>query len=205
MTYLTEQSGKTIGMSMSGIAVHPWLFKPDTKYDANGVYNASIRVPIEEAKDMMNELAQVFKEWAGKAPVKKENNMWRFEVDDKTGEETGHVIFNLKVKNKVNKKTGDLWDRKPPVFFTNAGDATPDVGGGSQMRVEFEVYRWNAEGKKGVSLQPISVLIEKVIVRENKAVANRWGEGELAAFTEEAETNEETNANTTQEEASDFF
>lgn len=202
MKYLNEKSGKYSGMTMTGKAFYPRLVRPDTKYNKLGQYKADLRVPIEEAKELMQELAEVYKEWTGKAPSKNDNTMWKMD-EDKEGNATGDVIVKMRVANKMNKE-GELWDRRPKVFFRNADDRTDKIGGGSSMKVQFEVYCWQSE-KKGVSLQPLSVLIEDVVEYESDG-GNPFGEGEEAVFdTEPLKTNGETDANTTQEEASDFF
>jgi hypothetical protein len=202
MKYLNEKSGKYSGVTMLGKAFYPRLVRPDVKYNKLGQYKADLRVPVEEAKELMEELAAVYKEWTGKAPSKNENTMWKMD-EDKDGTPTGDVIFKIRVANKMNKE-GQLWNRRPRVFFRNADEQTDRIGGGSTMKVEFDVYFWQSE-KKGVSLQPLSVLIEEVKELENDKV-NPFGVGEEAVFeTEEIKVNEETDANTTQEEASDFF
>lgn len=202
MKYLNEKSpGKYQGMTMSATAVYPRLVHPDVKYDKLGQYKADIRVPIEEAKELMSELANVYKEWTGKAPSKDDNYMWKMETD-KDGESTDHVIFKIRVKNKMNKD-GDLWDRRPKLFFRNAEDRTDKVGGGSTIKVQFEVYCWNAE-KKGVSLQPMSVLVEEVIVQKAE---NPFGEGEEADFDKyiQSQSEENNDADTASKEADDFY
>mgnify|MGYP003130659362 CR=1 FL=1 len=202
MKYLTEKSGKYSGMTMTGKAFYPRLVRADTKYNKLGQYKADLRVPVEEAKELMEELASVYKEWTGKAPSKNDNSMWKFEEDD-NGNQTGDVIIKIRVSNKM-KKDGDLWDRRPKIFFRNTDDRTESIGGGSAMKVQFDMYCWQAE-KKGVSLQPLSVLIEELVEYEGNG-GNPFGEGEEAVFdTEPLKTNGETDADTTQEEASDFF
>tara|TARA_B110000444_G_scaffold255692_1_gene290532 strand:- start:5352 stop:5966 length:615 start_codon:yes stop_codon:yes gene_type:complete len=204
MKYLNEKSGKYSGMTMTGKAFYPRLVRPDTKYNKLGQYKADIRVPVEEAKELMSELSQVYKEWTGSAPSQNDNYMWKMDEDKKTGEPTGDVIFKLRVANRMNQE-GELWNRRPKVFFRDADTRTDKIGGGSAIKVQFEVYCWNAE-KKGVSLQPMSVLIEEVV--EPQSEANPFGEGEEATFDDTANTpitEESDDADTTSKESNDFY
>ena len=204
MKYLNEKSGKYSGMTMTGKAFYPRIVRPDTKYNKLGQYKADIRVPVEEAKELMAELAEVYKGWTGKVPSKTKNTMWEIEEDGKTGEPTGDVILKLRVANKMNKE-GELWNRRPRVFFRNPSESTDKIGGGSSMKVEFEVYCWTAEAK-GVSLQPMSVLIEKVV--EPKKSENPYGEGEEATYEDTYKTpvtEESDDADTTSKESDDFY
>lgn len=140
-----------------GTAVYPRLKTPDTKFDELGIYKADVAVPMAAAEDLMAELSADFKAHTGKAPKKSENTMWIFELDD-AGEETGNVIFKLRVKNRINRK-GDLWDRRPKLFDAALKPIDVNPWGGSSMIVSFDVYAWDAGGKKGVSLQPVGVQI----------------------------------------------
>ena len=145
-------------MSPKGIAVYPRLNMPDTKFDELGAYKADIAVPFEEAKPLMDKLQAIWKAHTGKPANATSNTMWAKETDKETGEETGRVVFKMRVKNRLTKK-GQVWDRQPKVFDA-AGNRVmdiPNIGGGSTLKVFFEVYEWNAGGKMGVSLQPMKV------------------------------------------------
>ena len=203
MKYLNEKSGNYTGMTMTAKAFYPRLVRPDTKFNKLGQYKADIRVPVEEAKELMEELGQVYKEWTGKAPSKNDNSMWKME-EDKDGNATGDVIIKIRVANRLNRD-GELWNRRPRVFFRDPEERTDKIGGGSAIKVEFAVYCWQAE-KKGVSLQPMSVLVEEV--KEPQQEANPFGEGEEASFdTPSVETNtgDATDADATSQEADGFY
>jgi len=120
--------------------------------------------------------------------------------DKNTKEETGEVIFKFRIKNL--KKDDEIMDRKPALFFKNEEDKGKLIGGGSLMKVEFQVYNWKAN-KKGVSLQPRSVLIETLVEPEKR---NPFGEG----FAEDAEENNNNNeesfsADTEKQEDKNFY
>lgn len=140
-----------------GVAVYPRLKTPDTKFDELGIYKADVAVPLADAEGLMEELQAIHKAHTGKPAKKSENTMWIMEVDE-AGEETGRVIFKLRVKNRMTKK-GELWDRRPVQFDAALKPIDVNPWGGSKMVVSFEVYEWTSGNKKGVSLQPVGVQI----------------------------------------------
>lgn len=142
-----------------GVAIWPKLTSPDTKFNPLGVYQVDLAVPFEEAEGFMKKLAAIHKDHTGKVPAKAENTMWKMEIDEETGDETGRVIFKCKIKN-IQRKDGTVWDRKP-VLWDAKGNRIQNVnmGSGTVMRLKISVYAWMASGKKGVSLQPLQVQV----------------------------------------------
>jgi len=171
-----------------GTAVFPALLRPDTKFDELGQYKADLRVPLEEAKPLMEKLSATFKDHTGKAPSKNDNPMWKVEEDDE-GNETGNVIFKLRVKNKM-RKDGQLWDRRPRMFDA-ANNIITGVNpwGGSVLRVSAEVYAWTAGAKKGVSLQPLAVQVIDLVTGDGSSGAS-FGFGEEEGFTSDSNVEE---------------
>ncbi len=145
-----------------GTAVFPSLARPDTKFDELGMYKADLSVPLQEAKDLMGKLTEVFKRHTGKAPNANENTMWYKQTDKDTGEETGNVVFKIRVKNRMTK-SGQLWDRKPVLFDAALKPIQVNPWGGTEMIVSMSVYAWNAGGKMGVSLQPQAIQIINLV------------------------------------------
>lgn len=141
-----------------GTAVYPRLKTPDTKFDELGIYKADVAVPLAAAEELIAELTAIFKKHTGKAPKRTDNPMFAFEVDSE-GEETGNVIFKCRVKNKMNSRTGELWDRRPKQFDAGLKPIDTNPWGGTKMIVSFDVHEWEYGGKSGVSLQPIGVQI----------------------------------------------
>ena len=139
-----------------GKAVYPRLAQPDTKFDELGQYKADVSVPLADAEPIMEILSNVFKAHTGKAPKKADNTMWYFETNE-DGEETGNVVFKCRVKNKLRKRDGQLWDRKPKLFDAALKPIDENPFGGSTYIVSVEVYAWEAGAKKGISLQPLGV------------------------------------------------
>lgn len=145
-----------------GTLVFPALKYADTKFDELGQYKGDLSVPLAEAEPLMKQLSGIFKAHTGKAPKKNDNVMWYFQTDDE-GEETGNVIFKIRVKNRISKKTGEKWDRRPKLFSADLKPIDVNPWGGSRAIVSFDVYEWDAGGKKGVSLQIVAVQIIELI------------------------------------------
>lgn len=140
-----------------GTAVYPRLKTPDTKFDELGIYKADVSVPLADAEPLMKRLQEIHKAHTGKPAPKGENTMWEMETDE-DGNETGNVIFKIRVKNRLNKK-GEVWDRRPKQFDAALKPIDVNPYGGTKMIVSFDVYEWVSGNKKGVSLQPVGVQI----------------------------------------------
>lgn len=158
---MTDKS--TTLITPKGFAVFPSLDRKDMKFAAGdelrGQYKADVAISAEDAKPLIKQLQDIYKDWTGKAAKASGNTMFEPEVDRESGEETGRIIFKCRVKDK-ELKNGDIWDRKPKVFdgSGNLVKEVPAIGGGSIIKVQVEVYQWQTpDGKKGVSLQPKSV------------------------------------------------
>lgn len=139
--------------------VYPALSRPDTKFDPLGQYKSDVRVSAEEAAPYIAKIQERAKAHLGKVLPKSGNSVWKPVLDD-NGEETGEVVFQIRVKNK-NRKDGKLWDRRPLVIDAKKNVVGSDVNpwGGTIARVQAEIYEWEFGGKKGISLQPVIVQI----------------------------------------------
>lgn len=169
-----------------GRAVYPALKRPDTKFNELGIYKANVIVPLKEATGVMDQLSNIFKQHTGKVPAKAENTMWKMEVDEETGEETGNVIFKCTVKN-VMRKNGELWDRRPKQFDAKMNPIDVDPRSGTELFISASVYEWSAGGKKGVSLQPLAVQIIN-LVEGNSASGDAFGFQEREGFEAPTDT-----------------
>ena len=156
---MAQQEPISIG---PGKAVYPRLSQPDTKFDELGQYKADVSIPLADAEAIMKTLTATFKAHTGKPPKKADNTMWYFETNE-DGEETGNVVFKCRVKNKLRKRDGQLWDRKPKLFDAALKPVDVNPFGGSTYVVSAEVYAWEAGAKKGISLQPLGVQIIELV------------------------------------------
>ncbi len=165
-----------------GIAVYPRLARPDTKFHDLGIYKADLLVDMTEAKPLLVKLGDMFKAHTGKAVNKFDNSMFTVEMDD-DGEQTGKVLFKLRVKNRIGRD-GEVWDRKPQMFDAMTTPCpTAKPFGGSQMIVNFEAFAWENGGKKGISLQPIAIQILKLVEGEQQSSSSFGFEANEGGFT----------------------
>ena len=187
-----------------GRAIYPALKTADTKFHELGQYKCNVSVPLKEASGTMEKLTGIFKDHTGKAPTKADNTMWKMETDQDTGEETGNVIFKCSVKN-VQRRDGDLWDRRPKQFDAKMNPVNLDPYGGTELYVSASVYAWSAAGKKGVSLQPMAVQIINLIEREGGTAEGFGFQTQEGFQSEEANYNFEAVNETTKEESFEDF
>lgn len=97
---------------------HPWINKPDTKFNADGLYSVDLILEGKQAEDLKAKIdgavKQAFaehtdemkpgiaKQWSEYAP-------YQDETDD-DGEPTGRTIFNFKQNAKIKLKDGSTKD-----------------------------------------------------------------------------------------------
>lgn len=145
-----------------GTAIHPHLNTPDFKFAEYGAYQTRLSVPIEAAKPVMDKIAKFFEATWNKKMNPSDNSCWKLDEDDQ-GERTGLVNFNVKAVNRKNRKTGEIWDRKPKIVDAKGAPTTAKIGKGSTIRIGCELYAWDSNGKKGVSLQPVIVQVIELV------------------------------------------
>lgn len=145
-----------------GIAIHPHLNKPDFKFAEYGAYQTRLSVPIEAAKPVMDKISKFYEQTWGKKMNPSDNTCWKFDEDDQ-GERTGLVSFTCKAVNRKNRKTNEIWDRKPKIVDAKGAPTKAMIGKGSTIRIGCELYAWDSNGKKGVSLQPVIVQVIELV------------------------------------------
>lgn len=161
----------------AGIAVYPAIDRPDTKYNEHGTYKADTKFPADVAKPIVDKLAARWKAHTGKVLNKKDNPLFKQELDD-DGEPTGNVIFQIRAKNKL-RKDGKLWDRRPVTIDAKKNDLPADlkIWGGTKWRVQIEVYEYQLrDGKKGMNLQPVMIQVLELVTGGGKADASAFDE-----------------------------
>lgn len=189
----------------AGEAVFPWITKPDTEHDQNGVYHVDLSIPAEEAQDFIAKLERVRDEFVATLPVAKQNALAKKPVffDELTrpeypenatkeqkaeirnawvGEPTGNVIFRIKMKAKVNLADGGSFEQKPVVVSADTGEKIDSpVYGGSILRVRGQVvpYTNAAAGVVGITLRMKAVQVIEL-------VTGGGGDGFWTDFDEDA-------------------
>jgi hypothetical protein len=124
--------------SPAGIAVYPKIEKPDTKFDANGVYSVDLDLSGEEAATLVAKLQKIADaDYAneckakGKKALKRADMPWKQTDDGKT-----RFKFKLKAKGGTGEKQ---WDQKPALFDAKGNPVSNlNVGSGSTIKVAFD-------------------------------------------------------------------
>ena len=105
-------------VSPKGKASWPKLFKPDTKFNPEGVYQTGLVLSPAEAQDFQEKVKDAFVEEYGKGKLEKALMPWKINED-------GDVVLNFKSKHK-------------PMVVDSQGKAVDtelNVGGGSIIKV----------------------------------------------------------------------
>lgn len=156
------------------VAVYPRLNTPDTKFDELGMYKADGKMSLADAEDTMKELSERYKRFTKKPLNQTENTLWYMETDEE-GKQTGQVVFKIRVKNKLRKRDGKVWDRKPALFDASLKPFDANVYGGSTYIVSAEFYEWDTGSKKGCSLQPVGVQVLSLVTGDGTRSASSFG------------------------------
>ena len=139
----------------SGVALYPRLNKPDTKFDAEGVYKVDVRYDPSDP-----EVATWF-EALKKFAIKHDKNPANVGVKHEAGDDgapTGMLIAKF--------KTAALWpdgtSRKPAIVDSRKQPLTEIVGGGSILRVNGDMSIYDGFGG-GVTLGIKAVQVLKLV------------------------------------------
>lgn len=156
--------------SPKGIAKYPRLQKPDTKFDSDGVFkldlilDRSIKADAAFIAELETKAKKAFTEAKADLKANKKVKLLKEltmglpfeEVLDDEGDETGKVAVKFKLSAHVKPKNGDAFDQKPALFDSKGKPYVgPTIGGGSTVRVSFEVIEYcnTAAKNAGISLR----------------------------------------------------
>jgi hypothetical protein len=193
-----------------GTAIFPKLNEPDKKFNPEGVYSVTLRLPDTEAKPLIGKLTQMHDQMLaeetkklGKKNLKTGTKPWKTATDwDKESESRvdvpGFTDFTFKLKAKVTTKTGKTWEQRPMLFDAKLVPLPQDsdpVGGGSTIRVNAEVYPWYTPSLGfGISLRPRGVQVLDLKTYSTAKDGSSFGfqaDDDGYAFTGAAESKEE--------------
>jgi hypothetical protein len=195
-------------ISCEGVAVYPWLNKPDTKFvpagmtaeEWGGVFKTGLRVPSAEFagsayrdgltfKAFLDQLVdQSFEEARTEHPKDKKLIKRTFPYKDETddeGEDTGNVLINFKQNARIKRRDGQVIEVKIPLFNARGEAITDAIYGGSIIKVAFTVRNtWMAKDKEaGIRLDIAAVQILKLV--KTSRSASDFGFGNEAGYEDE--------------------
>ncbi len=202
-----RQDKSVHGTTPIGVAVYPNLVVPNTRFEDNGTYSLKLRLPDgPEADKLIAKIDEVqeqaFIDAVADAPnavakkkIKKSEPSYTRDLDRDTGEDTGHWLFNFKMKaSGVSKKTGKRWTRKPALFDAKGVPITnltknEDIWTGSVVRVAYELRPYYSPSWGALCSQSLqAVQIIELVSGEGKS-AGDFGFGEEdGSFSAESAT-----------------
>lgn len=158
----------------------PYIGKPDTRYNPEGVYKTSLIVPAKEAESLMEMCKQSFISEYGDKKLAKANMPFTVE-EDSDGNETGNVIFKFK-----SKRAPKLYDAKGKEI-----KKVLQVASGTVAKVATAINPYQTGINTGVSLYlndvQIIELVEFGAGAKFSAEDGYEDDGSAPAFIEEKE------------------
>lgn len=123
-------------LTYKGRAVYPWLTAPDTQFIAEGQYKTGLRVPSDQASEIIAAAQALANETLGPSKAKNCRMPWKQE------DETGEVVFTAKSKYA-------------PKFFDANGmmipaTALPRLYGGSVLRLKGTMTSYDKGANYGI-------------------------------------------------------
>lgn len=135
-----------------GVLSWPYIGKPDTRYNPEGVYKTSLIVPAETAEPLMTMCKDAFIAEYGAAKMAKANMPFSSELDDQ-GQETGNVVFKFK-----SKRSPKLYDAKGKVI-----NKVLQVSSGTVAKIATAINPYMTGINVGVSLYLNDVQIIELV------------------------------------------
>jgi len=145
-----------------GEAIYPWISKPDTQFDEDGVFKTALRVDAEEAQALIEKIEaevdpfynETVEELKGKKQNKKARELEKYvpyeHEEDDDGNQTGYVIIKAKQNAWIYPKNSDPVYMQPNVFDAkkNPIKKVPAVGNGSVLKIAVQLIPfYNASAK----------------------------------------------------------
>ena len=125
----------------AGTLSWPWIAKPDTRYNAEGVFKTSMVLSEDAAKPLMAMCEEVYVAEYGAAKLKKANMPWDEEADA-NGNPTGNIVFKFK-----SKRQPKLYDSKGKVIAK-----VLKVASGTTAKIATALNPYSTGINTGVSL-----------------------------------------------------
>lgn len=144
-----------------GEVIHPWINKPDTKFNADGLFKANLALTGAEAAKLQEyidaEIETAYAELT-KDMTAKERNAYKkvapYEVETDDDEKpTGRTIFHFKQNAKIKLKDGTTKDISIGIYDSKDNETKAPIGGGSVLKVMFTVRPFKHVSQKAISVR----------------------------------------------------
>lgn len=189
-----------------GVAKYPYLNRPDTKFNKNGVFKVDLIVSEDYSEPVTKIIAEQLKEAEKEAKKKaaeqrkkgkkvepKVADMPYYEECDEDGNETGNVVFRFKSTASGTDKNGKKWKRKLSVFDAKGKPSKAQIYGGSTLVIAFTAKPWvNPKLEYGVKLQIEGVKIIDLVTGGQRSATSLGLDDEEDGYTADGEADDES-------------
>ena len=127
-------------ISELGEAIYPHLNKPDVKFNENGEYKLTLKIPEAKAKGMISIYEKAIQNSISDAEQKL--NGKKVKIAPKPYSiENGFALFKYKMKaTGINRKTKEPFSQRPALFDAKKNPLNPsscNIWGGSKMKIAY--------------------------------------------------------------------
>lgn len=198
-----------------GVAIYPYLTKPDTKFNADGEYKVKLRLKpdstIRDAKgkevaDVQSFIDDMMIKAVEKAKQENKGRIKEGEPPYTIDDETGDLLVNFKLKAQVKPKDGEPFSQKPALFDAKGKPITPEsIWGGSKIKVSFEVVPFYTKmAGAGVTLRLKAVQVLELVTGGSGGSAESYGFGEEEGYEADDEAADAGFAGTAEEAEEEY-
>ena len=127
-------------ISELGESLYPHLNRPDVKFNENGEYKVTLKIPADKAKDMIALYEKAIEDSISKAETELKGKKVKvapkpFSIED------GFALFKYKMKaTGINRKTKEPFSQRPLLFDAKKNPLNPtscNIWGGSKMKIAY--------------------------------------------------------------------
>lgn len=157
-----------------GSAVHPWLNKADTKFNAEGLYKTGLRHKLtdpgvaEQRAQLDAESQEAFEELTADL-TPGERKKWKLYVpytleEDEQGNETGFITFHYKQNAVIKLRDGTTKEIKVGLKDAKNEDMHKPIFGGSTLRTLYKprAIKMTSAKEAGIRLDLAAVQVTKL-------------------------------------------
>lgn len=169
---MAQANKKTYEFSPFGVAVHPWLNKPDVKFNADGVYKTGLRLTGTDAietRDRVKAASDAYFEETTAEMTPAERKKWSVyypyeEEEDDQGNPTGAIVFDFKQNAIIKLRSGEVKDIQIALEDAKNNDMHSPIWGGSVIRTMFSMrgIKMTSGKQAGVRLDFAAVQVKEL-------------------------------------------
>ena len=127
-------------ISELGEAIYPHLNKPDVKFNENGEYKVTLKIPEDKAKGMIAIYEKAIQDSISEAEAKLNGKKVKL-APKPYSIENGQAVFKYKMKaTGINRKTKEPFSQRPALFDAKKNPLNPsscNIWGGSKMKIAY--------------------------------------------------------------------